>query len=217
MRVFKNKFLTNGFTCNENEKYNDGFEYLFIYDEPQDETLYDKEEAGLDIEDGNYDFDRDNLNFEKFRQRAKDLQLIGYVNTGYNDMDMFWYDKFSGKISVTDSGDEMSLRMNVFTNIDELIYTFNEYIGLFEKGILTQKIMEESVVGFGGFLLENEHDCKYINNNNETFDLDTFYDSYEKNPRQENDEFEYNYTEIINFINNYKVEPIKIGRPKIVK
>lgn len=77
--------------------------------------------------------------------------------------------------------------------------------------------MEESVVGFAGFLLENEHDCKYINNNNETFYLDTFYDSYEKFPGQENDEFEYNYTEIINFINNYKVEPIKIGRPKIVK
>lgn len=87
MRVFKNNFLKNGFTCNENEKYNDGFEYLFIYDEPQDET----------------------------------------------------------------------------------------------------------------------------------FDLDTFYDSYEKIPGQENDEFEYNYTEIINFINNYKVEPIKIGRPKVVK
>jgi len=34
---------------------------------------------------------------------------------------------------------------------------------------------------------------------------------------KKNDDFEYDYTDIIDFINDYKVEPVKIGRPKFVK
>lgn len=203
MRVFKNKYLTNGYKCNENEKYNDGFEYLFVYDKPQKETLYDKDEAELDIEKGAYDFDRENLYFEKFRQRTKDLHLIAYVNTGFNCTDMFWVDKYSGRISVSDSGDEMSFRWNICKNIEELIHTFDEYIDLFEKGVLTQKIIEESTGGFASLLVHNEYEFTYINKNEPVLLVD-FYESNEKCSGQENDELEHNYTEIINFINTYK-------------
>lgn len=135
------------------EKYNDKCEYLFINDMVTENTksLYDKHEANLDI--NVIEYEADEVNFEKFRYRSKQLKYIGFVNTGDNCIDTFYVDLFSGNISVLGSGDEAHFRWNICKNVEELINIFKQYVNLYKNNIL--KIDDEDlIITFGHFALE---------------------------------------------------------------
>ena len=104
-------------------------EYLHVPHNCTDETLYDSESVGIcdmdpDERKGNFQ------NIHRFRYRTKFLKLVAYTNTGTNGSDKFWVDTHTGKISVTDAGDEIFFRWNVAKNVKHLIELFEQYTKL---------------------------------------------------------------------------------------
>jgi hypothetical protein len=67
-------------------------------------------------------------------QTFKSYYELGNINTGLdNGFGIFWINKDTNKITITNSYDEILCGIDVFNNIDDLIYTWNSYVKIQEE------------------------------------------------------------------------------------